>query len=248
MALNPTALAEGPAPVNHFARLTGVFFDPKATFAQIVAAPTWIFPTVLLVFLSAIAVTALNQRMDWRQYAAQQIEKSSKAADLSAEQKEQQIEAIAKFAPISAYVFGIPAVAMIILLIAVAMFGAFNLLAGANVKFSTSMAIVSHAFLVTIVSTAIFLLVLFLKPRGTIDLENPVATNLGAFIPEDAPKWLMKLGISFDIFSFWTMILIAVGFAAANPRKLKFSKALGITFAAWALYVVARVGVAWIFS
>jgi hypothetical protein len=248
MSTNAASLPQTSAPINHFARITGVFFTPKATFAEIVAAPSWIVPTILLVVLSAIACVALNQRMDWRNFVSQQIEKSPRSADLTADQKEQQISAGAKFAPIMTYVFGIPAPAIVVLLVAAVMLGFYNLLAGASVNFSTALGIVSHAFLATIVSTMLFLLVLFLKPRGTFDLENPVATNLGVLIPEDAPKWLMKLGISFDIFSFWILILVAIGFAAANPKKLKFSKALGIAFSAWALFIVIRVGWAWIFS
>ena len=55
MAANPASLpaaeAQTPAQINHFARLTGVIFDPKATFAEIVVAPTWIMPMVVLVLM-----------------------------------------------------------------------------------------------------------------------------------------------------------------------------------------------------
>jgi hypothetical protein len=245
---SPVPQAETAAPINHLGRIIGIFFSPKSTFAEIVAAPSWVVPVVVLTLFSVIACVALNSRMDWRQFISQQMEKSSRTADMSAEQKEQQITAGAKVAPIFTYVFGVPATAVLVLLIAAIDLVAFNLLAGANVKFSTSMAIVSHAFLATIVSTAIFLLVLFIKPRGTFDLDNPVATNLGVLVPEDAPKWLMKLGTSVDIFTFWILILIAIGFAAANPRKLKFSNSFGIVFGIWVVFVVVRVGIAWIFS
>jgi hypothetical protein len=248
MALNPTALAENPAPVNHFARLTGVFFSPKEAFADIAARPTWIVPTVVLVLFTLIACVALNQRMDWRQFMTQQIEHDSRAADLSAEQKEQRIEAGAKYAPIFTYVFGIPAPLVLVLLAAAVLLGIYNLAAGADLNYSTSLGIVSHAYLPTIASTVIFLLVLFLKPPGTFNLDNPVATNLGVLVPEDAPKWLMKLGMSFDIFSFWILILIALGFAAARPKKLPFSKSLTIAVVSWAIFVLVRVGWAWIFS
>jgi hypothetical protein len=248
MSANPTALAESPAPINHLARLSGVFFTPKETFAEIVARPSWIVPTALLVALTVVACVALNQRMDWRQFMTQQIERDSRSADLPADQKQQRIDAGAKYAPIFSYVLGVPAPLVLILLVAAVMLVVYNLMAGANLNYSTSLGIVSHAYLPTIVSTLIFLLVLFLKPPGTFDLENPVATNLGVLVPEDAPKWLMKLGLSFDIFSFWILILLAVGFAAASPRKLKFSKALGIALASWAIFVVVRVGIAWIFS
>jgi hypothetical protein len=252
MSTNPASLssadAHSPAHINHFARITGIFFNPKATFADIVTAPSWLVPMVLLTALSAIACFALNQRMDWRSFVGQQIEKSPRGADLSADQKEQRVEGGAKMAPIFTYVFGVPAPAIVILIVAVVMLGAYNLLAGTDVNFSTSLGIISHAFLPTIVSTLIFLLVLFLKPFGTIDIENPVATNLGVLVPEDAAKWLLKLAISIDIFSFWIIALIAIGFAAAKPRKLKFSNAFGIAFSAWLLFVIVRVGWAWIFS
>jgi hypothetical protein len=248
MSANPNALAENAVPIHHFARLTGVFFSPKETFADIAARPTWIVPTVVLVLFTIIACVALNQRMDWRQYMSQQLEHDSRTADLSAEQKEQRIEAGAKYAPIFTYVLGIPAPLVLVLLVAGVMLGVYNLTAGANLNYVTSLGILAHAYLPTIVSTVIFLLVLFLKPPGTFNLDNPVATNLGALVPDDAPKWLMKLGISFDIFSFWILILIAVGFAAARPKKLPFSKAFTIAALSWAIFVLVRVAGTWIFS
>jgi hypothetical protein len=231
-----------------FARIVGVFFDPKETFKDIAASPTWIIPTVLLVLLSTIACFALNQRMDWRSFMAQQIEKSPQAANMSPEQKEQRIEGGVKMAPMFAYIFGIPAPAVAILVVAAVMLGAYNLFAGAGASFSQAMGIISHVFLTSILSTAIFLLVLFIKPVGTFDLDNPVATNLGVLIPEDAAKWLMTLGKSIDIFSFWMLLLIAIGFAAVNPRKLKFGQSFAIALGVWAVFVLVKVTWAWIFS
>jgi hypothetical protein len=231
-----------------FARIVGVFFNPKETFKDIAAAPTWIIPTVLLVLLSTIACFALNQRMDWRSFMAQQIEKSPQAANMSPEQKEQRIEGGVKMAPMFAYIFGIPAPAVAILVVAAVMLGAYNLFAGAGASFSQAMGIISHVFLTSILSTAIFLLVLFIKPVGTFDLDNPVATNLGVLIPEDAAKWLMTLGKSIDIFSFWMLLLIAIGFAAVNPRKLKFGQSFAIALGVWAVFVLVKVTWAWIFS
>ena len=231
-----------------FARIVGVFFNPKETFKDIAAAPTWIVPVVLLLVLSTIACVALNQRMDWRGYISQQIEKSPQSANMTPEQKEQRIEGGVKIAPMFAYIFGIPVAALAVLVVAAVMLGAYNLFAGAGASFSQAMGIVSHVFMTSILSTAIFLLVLFIKPVGTFDLDNPVATNLGVLVPEDAAKWLMALGKSIDIFSFWMLILIAIGFAAVNPRKLKFGQSFTIALGVWAVFVLLKVGAAWIFS
>jgi hypothetical protein len=244
-----TVIDAAPQPrLGTFARITGIFFNPKETFKDIAEAPTWIIPVVLLLVLSTIACVAINQRMDWRGYISQQIEKSPQAANLSPEQKEQRIEGVVKMAPMFAYIFGIPAAVIAVLVVAAVMLGAYNLFGGAGASFSQAMGIVSHVFLVSIVSTAIFLLVLFIKPVGSFDLDNPVATNLGILIPEDAAKWLQTLGKSIDIFSFWMLILIAIGFAAVNPRKLKFGQSFAIALGVWAVFVLIKVTWAWVFA
>ena len=248
-----TSVPSVPAPqaqpaISPFGRITGVFFSPKATFEDIVRKPSWLLPVVLLTLFSVGVTVAINQRINWHEFMSQQIEKSPQAAQLSAEQKEQRIEAGAKFTPIFTYCVGVLGPIIFILVVAVAMWGAFNLLAGANTNFGTSFAISAHAALTGLVSSILFALILYLKPYGTVDLENPLATNLAAILPEDASKWLVALCKSFDIFTFWTLILLAIGFAATNPKKLKGSKAFSIAFSAWAVYVVLRVGWAFIFS
>lgn len=235
-------------PVSPFGRIIGVFFSPKATFEDIVRKPSWVLPVVLLTLFSIAVSVAINQRINWREFMSQQIEKSPRAANLSAEQKQQQIEGGAKFSPAFTYAIGLLGPIIFVLVVAVAMWGAYNLLGGANTSFGTSFAIAAHAALTGLVSSLLFVLILYLKQYGTVDLDNPVATNLGAVLPEDSAKWLLALGKSIDLFTLWTLILLAIGFAATNPKKLNGSKAFSIAFTVWAAYVVARVGWAFIFS
>jgi len=246
-AVSPAAPEPQPQ-MSAISRVFGVLFSPQKTFEDIVRKPGWLVPIVLLTVLSMAVSFGLNQRMNWREFMSQQIEKSPQGAQLSADQKEQRIEAGAKFAPISTYVFGTLGPLIIALIFALVMWGAYSLLGGASTNFSTAMAITAHAFMTGLISSPLFLLVIFLKAPGTIDLDNPVATNLGAFLPDDAAKWLAALLKSFDIFTFWTLILIAIGFAATNPKKLKGAKPYVIAFGVWAAYVVCRVGFAFAFS
>jgi Yip1 domain len=229
-------------------RIVGVFFSPKPTFEDIVRKPSWVLPVVLLTVFSIGVSFAINQRINWREFMSQQIEKSPQAAQLSAEQKEQRIEGGAKFSPIFTYCIGALGPIIFALVVALAMWSAFNLLGGANTNFETSFAVTAHAALTGLVSSLLLVLILYLKPYGTVDLENPVATNVAAILPDDAAKWLVALCKSIDIFTFWTLILLAIGFAATNAKKLKGSKAFSIAFSVWAVYVVLRVGWAFIFS
>jgi len=244
----PEAQAQPQAAISPFGRIVGVFFSPKATFEDIAKKPGWVAPILLTTVLSIISVVALNQRMNWRDYIIQQMDKNPRAAQLSADQKQQQADMATKFTVGIVYTSGFLVPICFALIVGLVMWGAYNLLAGAGARFSQAFSIAAHASLVGIVSTPLFLLVLFLKPPGTIDPENPLATNLAALLSEDAAKWLVTLCKSFDVFTFWTLILIAIGFAAVNPKKLKGAKSFTIAFTVWAVYVVLRVGWAFIFS
>ena len=236
------------ASVSPFGRILGVFFSPEATFEDIVRKPSWALPVILLTVFSFVVCVGINQRINWRAYVSQQIEKSPSTANMSAEQKEQRIEGGAKFSPPFTYAIGLLAPVLSVLIVALVLWGAYNVLGGANTNFGTSMGITSHVFLTGLVTSILYLLVLYLKPYGTVDLDNPIATNVGAFLPEDTAKWLMSLAKSIDIFSFWNLILFAIGFGATNPRKLKGGKAFTIVLSAWALFVFLKVGIAFIFS
>jgi len=244
----PAAAVEPQASISPVGRIVGVVLSPKSTFADIARKPSWLLPVILLAVLGAVVAVALNQKMDWRGYMSQQIEKSPRAGALSAEQKQQQIEAGAKFAPISAYVFGIPAPLVVVLTVAGVMLGAYNLMAGANINYKTALAIVSHAFVPAMLGNLLFLLVLFLKPPGTFDLENPVATNVAVFLPEGSAKWLEALAKNIDILAIWITLLIAAGFAAANPKRLPGNRSFNIAFGAFAVYIVIRMGLAFVLS
>ena len=244
----PEAQAEPQAAISPFGRVIGVFFSPKATFEDIVRKPSWLLPVLLTTILSIGVSFSINQRMNWRDYISQQIDKNPRAAQLSPEQKQQQIEAGAKFSAPFTYAIGACAPILGALIIGLIMWGVYSLIGGVSTNFITALSITTHAFLTGLVSSLLFILILYLKPYGTADLDNPVAANLAALLPEDSAKWLIALCKNIDIFEFWTLILLAIGFAAVNPRKLRGAKSFAIAFTAWAVYVVIRVGIAFIFS
>lgn len=252
MATTPVTTAM-PAPepqpsISPFGRIIGVLFSPKTTFEDIARKPSWLLPVILLAILGCVVAIGLNQKMNWREYVAQQIEKSPRAGQLTPEQKEQQISTGAKISPYITYIFGIPAPIIVVLLVAGIMLGAYNLLAGAGVTYRSALAIVAHAYVPVLLGNILFLVVLFLKAPGTLDLDNPVATNLAAFLPEGTPKWLDAAAKNVDIFIIWITLLIATGFAAASPRKLKGGKAYTIAFAMLIVWIVCRMGLAFVFS
>ena len=244
----PVPAPEAQATISPFGRVFGVLFSPGKTFEDIVRKPSWVLPVVIVTLLSIGVSVAINQRIDWRNFMNQQIEKNPRAAQLSAEQKQQQIEGGVKFAPISTYVFGTIGPIILVLFVGLLMWGAYSLIGGISTSFGTAFGITAHAFLTGIVSSPLLILILYLKPYGTADLDNPLSANVAAFLPDDAAKWLVALGKSIDLFTFWTLILLAIGFAAVNPKKLKGAKSFTIALTVWVIFVACRMGWAFIFS
>jgi Yip1 domain len=248
MATTAVPAPEAQVPINHVGRIIGVFFSPKETFQSIARQPSWILPVLLMTVLGLLVAFSMNKRVDWREVASKRIEESPRASQLSAEQKEQQLAMSAKISPAIAYGFGLLGPVLLAVIVGGVMLGAYNLLGGAGANFKVSMGIVSHAYVTSMVSSLLFLLILFLKPPGTVNIENPVAANLGAFLPDGTSKTVMALGTAIDLFSFWTIFLIGLGFAAYNPKKLKLGSSISIALSVWAVYQACRLGLTYIFS
>ena len=102
MVTTPAPVPEAPAAtISPLGRVFGVLFLPKKTFEDIVRKPSWLLPFAIFLALVVAVCVCLNLRMNWREYVSQQIEKSPQASQLSAEQKEQRIEAALNSLPSS---------------------------------------------------------------------------------------------------------------------------------------------------
>lgn len=238
--------------VSSVGRVVGALFSPKTTFESIVRRPTWLVPLLLLALLS-IGVTALfSQRVGWRTFMEREIATNASAQrrmeQVPADQKEQVLNQQAKFAGVIGYVAAVLGPVVGAVIVAAVLLAAFNLLSGAKTNFVTALAIVSYSWVPLLISGLLGIVILFVKDPSTIDIKNLVASNPGALLSDDSPKWLVTLLTSLDIFAFWVMALQALGFSATNPKKISFAKAFGTIFTVWLLYVLVRVGAAAIFS
>jgi hypothetical protein len=229
------------APVSHFGRIIGVFTSPKQTFASIAQRPSWVAPLLLCAILATCVGALLNTKMNWGEYIRHKAEENPRFSQLSEEQKDQALAGQVKFWSSFSYAVGVVAVPISALIFALIYWGSFNLFRGAGLRFGTSFAITTHAFLPTALSSVLAMIILPLKSYGDVDPENVVATSLKAYLPDSAPKPLLALGGSLELFWIWCLVLLAIGFAAANPKKIKPATSFGIVLGLWAVWVLAKV-------
>jgi hypothetical protein len=124
----------------------------------------------------------------------------------------------------------------------------FNMLMDGKLKYRNALNIYSYATLPPgIVGSLVMMLVLYLKAPDEIDIQNPLAFNAGAFLPATSAAWLRSMMGSLDLFTFWTMFLLAIGFSRAIP-KMTTGKAFGAILIPWILWVLIKTGWAAMFG
>jgi hypothetical protein len=241
----PSVPDPSPAPAgsdNSFARIFGALFSPKPTFASIVQRPTWIVPVALGCVLFIAVVYIFTVRGGWPAFFQKQLAGNSRVEQMTPEQRESLMEKQEKFAPAFGYVEGVVIPPVGALLTAGVLLLIFNLSGATKTTFKVALAIVAFAWTPWLIHGVLSILILFLKDITTVDLQNVVASNPGAFLPDDASKWLTALLSSIDIFSIWTLLLLAIGFSATNPKKLSVGKAFALAAAGWLVFVLLKVG------
>jgi hypothetical protein len=223
--------------MGEFSRLTGVFFDPKTTFADIARRPAWIVPAVLLIVAALAASMTIGERVGWPRMAQQLVDANPQFQRMEPEQREKMLDAYTKGTPIMAYSMSMltPAFFAIIagvLLLTSAMFSA-------GLRFKQVFAVVCYAKLTGLISAVLLIVVLYLKNPEEFNVNNPLAFNPGAFMdPTTSSKFLYSLASSLDLFTFWTMLLIAIGLKAAAGKKLSFGSAVIAVVLPWAVVVL----------
>jgi hypothetical protein len=230
---------------NPIGRIIGVIVNPKQTFASIVARPTWIVPLIIMIILSVVTIFTFSQKVGWRIFMIHQDEQSERfqkqTADMSQEKKDEIVDTQVAVASKFAYVSGvlIPIIAALIAA-GVLMLG-FIVVTGERPTFSQSMGIVTHAWVGPgIIAGLLGILVIFLKDPSTVDLNALVASNVGAFLPDESAKWMKTLLGGIDIFSLWSVLLVAFGFSAVDPKRVSVGKAFGIVLVLFGFWTVVK--------
>ena len=231
-----------PESMGEIGRLTGIIWEPKPVFENLAVRPRWWVPIILLTILSIVFVTTFSRRVGIDTFARQQLDKqfqtNPQMAQLSAEQRDRAMSLTLAITKYSMFVGAVVGIALSTLLTAAIMLGLMNWLGGAGLKFKQVFSITSYSFLPTALSTVLTMVVMFLKNPEDFDLQRPLPANLGAFLNlQTTPKWLHGLASSFDLFTIWVMLLMALGFSVA-AKRLSFGKSLTLVLVPWAVYVL----------
>jgi len=239
------------AKMGFFARLFGIYFEPKKTFGDVDRKGSWLGILVLesLVFMGA--AYALTTRMDHETYMRKTFERSPFTKNMPAERKEEMIARSGSFQRYSPMIFAPVGVLIGYLVIATALMVIFILM-GVSIKFKKSLAVTAWgigppAVLLMLLAT-VFILVRDPDTLDIFNLPNNVASNPSMAVSDQEHPVLHSLLGSIDIFSAWTICLLAIGYSTVSRGRLTAGKAAVGILIAWAIYVAGKLGVTAVFS
>jgi hypothetical protein len=235
-------------PLGEVGRITGVYFDPKKAFADIAARPTWIVPVILMILLAVAFTYTYSTKIGWDRYFHQIADTNSRMQQMDAATRETAIQQQIKFGPIFGYIFSVIGIPISVLIIGGVLLGV-GKMGGASLTFKQMRAIVSYGMLPSLISSILAIIVMFLKNPEDFNLQNPLAFNLGAFLepPPNTGKFLYAFAKSFDLFTIWMILLMAVGISVA-AKKVSLSKAIILVAVPWLLWTLISSGAAGLFG
>jgi hypothetical protein len=231
----------GPQGMGEFSRIAGVFFEPKKTFEDIARRPTFLVPMLLVILFALAFSSQIGQRIGWERIVRHQTELSSRSQQAPPEQREAGIAMGVKIAQVAQYAGPILGVPIFDLVVAAAPLGIVAGIMSAPVKFKQVFAVVAWAGLPGILVSVMGIVVMYMKNPDDFNVNNPLAFNPGAFLdPTTGSKFVYSIATSLDLFSFWTIFLLATGLQAAAGKKLSFGGALFSVVLPWALVVFIK--------
>jgi len=237
-----------PQPMSELGRLSGVLFEPSVAFGDIAAHPRWWPPLAIIIVMSMVFIYTFSQRVGWERFIRQQMETNSRVQQMDPAAREQAVAMQLKFIPVTVYGFAIVGTPVGALIIAGVLLLIFRTFLGAEISFRQVYAVYCYSLVPLMLSSIMGFAVMMLKDPDQFDLQNPAPTNIGAFLDATTtPKWQYSLASSIDVFTLWTLVLLATGLSVAS-RKISWSTAIVWVVGSWALWVALKVGLAAAFS
>jgi hypothetical protein len=223
-------------------RLIGVLVSPRASFESIAQRPSWVLAVVLMILSAVGQGWIVFQHTDMAGAVRQQMEKqlAQSGQTLSVEEIDNRVEMMQKVTRVTSLAGPLVIVPASFLLIAVVFWLGLRLV-GSEMRYAVSFSIALHALMPSVIEGLLSIPVILHRGMMSVDelRRGLLASSAAFFAPEGASPTLLALLGSLDLFSFWSLALLVVGFRSGS--RLKGGLVAGVVIGIWALYVVGKV-------
>jgi hypothetical protein len=210
---------------------------PGRALAGAAARRSFLPPLLVATVASLLLASAVAPRFDYERAVDQQIEKNPQAAQkMSPHDREVALAQAQKLGAFLTYAAALLWPTLRALAVAICAFVAFRV-AGARASFAGLLAVASWGLLPLAVKDLASLPAL-LRMHGITaqDAERALPSSLAALLPPDAHAPLAELAWGLDLFSVWSVGLVALG--AAQVSGASRQRSLAVILVLWGSYVL----------
>lgn len=238
---------ETPSTRSFFSRWIGVYFSPGSTFHDIAHRPDFIAPLVVSIVSALVITETMLAKIGMERMIRNSIEQSGRAGSITAEQMQQAVERGTTIGLVMSHVGALLGPPIFLVIVAALALGIVNAIYGGQMNFKQSFAVSCYANLISVLAVLMALPVMFFGDPERFNPQNPTPTNIGFFLnPLETSKPVLAFTSSLDIFSFWLIALLGMGYSAATGGKVKAFSIGAIFFALWLVYVLAKVALSFL--
>lgn len=213
--MSDTSVPQATAPMSLPARMIGVLFSPRATFANVAEFPRWFWVLAIsMVVLAAAQAIFLSTDVGREAMLDQQVAQMEGFGQTVNDEVYASLKRQAAFAPY------IQATAILIfaplftLLFAGILFGVFSGALGGKASYKQVLAVLAHTSVLNVVQA------LFITPLNYARESMSSATSLGVFLPMlPEGSFLANVLGAIDLFILWSLALTAIGLSVLYRRR-----------------------------
>jgi len=220
-----------------------VLWSPGEAMFLLSKNPKVLAPILFLTLFSIVTASVLVVKVDTVELTMRTIEKSSRGATLSDEQKAQlrrQIDSpvVKGFTFVSA-VLGAP----LMLLIVTAVYFALFTMLGREGGFKAFFSITAYAFVPTIFRSLAAILSAYVVPASSLMLDEFGSLSPAVFLDRDSVSPVAFVAVNtIDLVSIWVLILLGIGYGFVTRKSLSKTSRAAAIVGVFLLYVAFRLG------
>lgn len=239
MESESAVVQETPQPKGALWRLQGIFFEPSATFRDINLKPGFVVPLAVAMVIAFVAWQLVGHFVDLQEFFLAQMKSNPQTSALSQEQMQTAVKWNLIFLKYLS-----PLAVPIMALIYSGVFMLMVWISGSETTFSKIFSVTSYTMFFQGLVGAVLLVLIFALANDpySINLQNPIFTNLGPLVSAKASPVLASLLSSIDIVSFYVIFLLGLGISKVS-RRMSTGKGVALVAIPFLVYVALKVGV-----
>ncbi|AFL86774.1 Yip1 domain protein [Terriglobus roseus DSM 18391] len=222
-------------------RVTNTFVAPTKTFADLRRSQSWWLPFLLVVLFSYLFSGAAVTKIGLPALAASAIHTNPKQEqryqESTPEQRAQIMTGtrVVMGVVLSSFLLTVPLYCAIFALL---LWVGFNFVLGGSGTFKGMFAVTMFASLPGILRSLLIVGLMYAGGSENFNINDPIGTNPGFFLGADSSAFLKSALSSVDIFTLWSLALMAIG--AAIVARVKVKNGVAMVFGVWLVFVLLK--------